>query len=79
MPTLDECIPIRWVMDSTQSERAITDGPELTRHTVWRRPASSTNTQIKGTGHLIPLEAPETLAHEILDFIQKHHMGKSKL
>ncbi|CAE6492286.1 unnamed protein product [Rhizoctonia solani] len=79
LPTLDERIPIRWIMNSTRSQGSITGGPELTQHTVWRRPANSTNTQIKGTGHLIPLEAPEALAREILDFIQKHHMAKSKL
>ncbi|KAJ1301034.1 hypothetical protein OPQ81_003455 [Rhizoctonia solani] len=99
LPTLDERIPIKWIMDSTRAEGSLyahlllhfqtvllifsgmsrTGGPEHTRHTVWRRPSNSTNTQIKGTTHLVPLEAPEALAREILDFIQMHHRVKSKL
>ncbi|KAH7337715.1 Alpha/beta hydrolase family-domain-containing protein [Rhizoctonia solani] len=80
LPTLDERIPIRWAMDSTASTPvSVTGGPELTQHTVWRRPANSSNTQIKGAGHLIPHEAPEPLAQEILEFIQTHHVAKPKL
>ncbi|GAB1520382.1 hypothetical protein RhiTH_003457 [Rhizoctonia solani] len=59
LPTLDERIPLRWIMDSTSAHA--TGGPDLTRHTVWRRPSNSSNTQIKGAGHLIPQEAPEAL------------------
>ncbi|KAJ1301022.1 hypothetical protein OPQ81_003445 [Rhizoctonia solani] len=79
LPTLDERIPIKWIMDCTQAGVSVTGGPEYTRHTVWRRPSNSTNTQIKGTGHLIPQEAPEALAGEILEFIHTHHSVKSKL
>ncbi|CAE6467964.1 unnamed protein product [Rhizoctonia solani] len=77
LPTMDERIPVKWIMDSTNAR--VTGGPEFTQHTVWRRPANSTNVQIKGASHLIPHEAPEALAHEILDFIEKHHTVKSKL
>ncbi|CUA71854.1 hypothetical protein RSOLAG22IIIB_04799 [Rhizoctonia solani] len=59
LPTLDERIPVKWIMDSTKA--TVTGGPDLTQHTVWRRPANSTNVQIKGAGHLIPQEAPEAL------------------
>ncbi|KAH7337716.1 Alpha/beta hydrolase family-domain-containing protein [Rhizoctonia solani] len=79
LPTLDERIPIRWIMDSTKTPVSVTGGPELTQHTVWRRPANSSNTQIKGAGHLIPQEAPEALAREILYFVQTHHVVKPKL
>ncbi|CAE7073661.1 unnamed protein product [Rhizoctonia solani] len=76
LPTLDERVSVKWIMDSTDC--AQTGGPELTQHTVWRRPANSTNIQIKGAGHLIPQEAPEALAREILGFIRKDGV-KSKL
>ncbi|CAE6478454.1 hypothetical protein ACGC1H_006298 [Rhizoctonia solani] len=77
LPTLDERIPIKWIMDSDKA--TVTGGPEFTQHTVWRRPANSTNVRIQGAGHLIPQEAPEALAREIHDFIQQHHTAKSKL
>ncbi|CAE6493923.1 unnamed protein product, partial [Rhizoctonia solani] len=50
MPTLDERIPIKWIMDSTKA--VVTGGHDLTQHTVWRRPSNSTNVQIQGAGHL---------------------------
>ncbi|KAH7337714.1 Alpha/beta hydrolase family-domain-containing protein [Rhizoctonia solani] len=77
LPTLDERIPMRWIMDSTHAWS--TGGPKMTQHTVWRRPVNTTNVKIKGAGHLVPHEAPEALAHEILNFIQTHHGVKSKL
>ncbi|CEL59021.1 Peroxisomal membrane protein LPX1 OS=Saccharomyces cerevisiae (strain ATCC 204508 / S288c) GN=LPX1 PE=1 SV=1 [Rhizoctonia solani AG-1 IB] len=62
LPALDERIPLRWIMDSTKAMvDNRTGGPDLTQHTVWRRPANSSNTQIKGAAHLIPQEAPEAL------------------
>ncbi|KAJ1301035.1 hypothetical protein OPQ81_003456 [Rhizoctonia solani] len=77
LPALDKRISLKWMMDSTQAW--CTGGPEITQHTVWRRPENASNIKIEGAGHLIPHEAPEALAHEILEFIQTHHGAKPKL
>ncbi|KAG9092316.1 hypothetical protein FS749_015837 [Ceratobasidium sp. UAMH 11750] len=69
LPSFDERIPLRWIMDSTSA--VSTAGEEITQHTVWRRPVNSSNVRVAGAGHLIPQEAPERLAHEIVDFIRK--------
>ncbi|QRW13439.1 alpha/beta hydrolase family protein [Ceratobasidium sp. AG-Ba] len=69
LPSFDERIPLRWLMDSKAA--LSTAGEEITQHTVWRRPKNSSNARIQGAGHLIPQEAPERLAHEVVDFIQQ--------
>lgn len=71
LPSLDERIPIRWIMDSTNA--SATAGEEITQRTVWRRPANSSNIRLMGAGHLIPQEAPQRLAHEIIDFVRQKH------
>ncbi|KAG8752655.1 hypothetical protein FRC12_011846 [Ceratobasidium sp. 428] len=64
LPSFDERIPLRWIMDSKSA--ASTGGEEITQHTVWRRPANSSNVRIQGAGHLIPQEAPERLGTRAL-------------
>ncbi|KAB5595487.1 Argonaute-like protein [Ceratobasidium theobromae] len=75
LPTLDESIPLKWIMDSTDA--MVTGGKDITPHTVWRRPANSCNVAIEGTGHLIPQQAPEALAREIIDFVRQQHNKSS--
>ncbi|KAJ3488672.1 hypothetical protein NLJ89_g11591 [Agrocybe chaxingu] len=68
MVTLDERIPLRWVMPGRPGAQEI-GGPGASKFRVWVRPANSTNCRIKGAGHLIPQEAPRELAEELSRYL----------
>ncbi|CAE6374072.1 unnamed protein product [Rhizoctonia solani] len=59
LPMLDQRIPLKWIMDSTNGD--VSGGRESAQHVVWLRASNSTNIQIKGAGHMIPQEAPKEL------------------
>ncbi|KAF8755278.1 Alpha/beta hydrolase family [Rhizoctonia solani] len=60
LPMLDQRIPLKWIMDSTNGD-VRSGGRESAQHVVWLRASNSTNIQIKGAGHMIPQEAPKEL------------------
>ncbi|KAF7363653.1 AB hydrolase-1 domain-containing protein [Mycena sanguinolenta] len=69
LPTLDERIPLRWVVPGQPGEPEI-GGPGATQERVWRRPANSSNIRIARAGHLITQQAPAELAREIAGMLQ---------
>ncbi|KAJ7905772.1 alpha/beta-hydrolase [Mycena olivaceomarginata] len=69
LPTLDERIPLRWVLPGRPGEPEI-GGPNATQERVWRRPANSTNIRIAQAGHLVVQQAPRELAREIAGMIE---------
>ncbi|KAJ3506250.1 hypothetical protein NLJ89_g6975 [Agrocybe chaxingu] len=68
MVTLDERIPLRWVMPGRPGAPEI-GGPWSVEVPGVVRPANSSNCRIKGAGHLIPQEAPQDLAQELSRYL----------
>ncbi|KAJ7272024.1 Alpha/beta hydrolase family-domain-containing protein [Mycena haematopus] len=69
LPTLEERIPLRWVVPGRPGEPEI-GGPNATQERVWRRPANSSNIRIPQAGHLIVQQAPGELAREIAGMVE---------
>ncbi|KAF7338103.1 AB hydrolase-1 domain-containing protein [Mycena venus] len=69
LPTLEERIPLRWVVPGWPGEPEI-GGPDATQERVWRRPANSSNVRIAQAGHLIVQQAPREMAREIAAMVE---------
>ncbi|KAJ6525680.1 Alpha/beta hydrolase family-domain-containing protein, partial [Mycena capillaripes] len=69
LPTLDERIPLRWVLPGDPKEPELGQ-PGATPERVWRRPANSSNVRIAQAGHLIVQQTPQEMAREIAGMVQ---------
>ncbi|KAF4620417.1 hypothetical protein D9613_000172 [Agrocybe pediades] len=69
LPTLDESIPLRWVMGGRDDASALVGGPEASRITVWRRPRNTSNVKIPGGGHLVVQERPKEVGEDLALFL----------
>ncbi|KAG6841357.1 hypothetical protein C0991_011900 [Blastosporella zonata] len=72
LPTLDERIELRWVVPG-KPDAGEFGPPGSTRERVWVRPRNASNIRIPNAGHLIPQEAPQALARDIEDFLQRRY------
>ncbi|KAK7037933.1 AB hydrolase-1 domain-containing protein [Favolaschia claudopus] len=69
LPTLDERIPLRFVVPGRPGEPEI-GGPSATQERVWRRPANSSNIRLINAGHLAVQQVPGEIAREIAGMIE---------
>ncbi|KAF8211974.1 hypothetical protein K438DRAFT_1805734 [Mycena galopus ATCC 62051] len=69
LPTLEDRIPLRFVVPGRPGEPEIGD-PNATQERVWRRPANSSNIRIASAGHLIVQQAPSEMAREIAGMVE---------
>ncbi|KAJ7775117.1 Alpha/beta hydrolase family-domain-containing protein [Mycena metata] len=72
LPTLEERIPLRWVLPGKAGESEIGEAGS-TQERVWRRPANSSNVRIPTAGHLIVQQAPREMAREIAGMLEGRH------
>ncbi|KAF9472712.1 hypothetical protein BDN70DRAFT_886700 [Pholiota conissans] len=66
---LDPRVALRWVMPGRPGAPEL-GVPGKTPLKVWVRRKNSTNTRIRGGGHLIPQEAPQELADDLSDYLR---------
>ncbi|KAJ7940400.1 Alpha/beta hydrolase family-domain-containing protein [Mycena leptocephala] len=69
LPTLEERIPLRWVVPGRPGEPDL-GGPGATQERVWRRPANSSNVRIAQAGHLVVQQTPRQMAREIAGMVE---------
>ncbi|RDB23617.1 Peroxisomal membrane protein LPX1 [Hypsizygus marmoreus] len=72
LPGLDERIELRWIVPGREGAGEF-GPPGSTRERVWVRPKNASNVRIPGAGHLIPQEAPQLLAQDIAQFIERKY------
>ena len=60
MQSLDERIPLRWILPG-KPDAGFIGTEEASQRRVWVRPKNSTNTRIPAGGHLMVQEAPKEL------------------
>ncbi|KAF8065184.1 Alpha/Beta hydrolase protein [Lyophyllum atratum] len=74
LPTLDERIELRWVMPGKPGAGEF-GPPGATSERVWIRPKNASNIRVPNAGHLIPQEAPQMLARDIQEFIERRYIS----
>ncbi|GLB39842.1 putative alpha/beta hydrolase family protein [Lyophyllum shimeji] len=74
LPTLDEKIELRWVVPGKPGAGEF-GPPGATRERVWLRPKNASNIRIPNAGHLIAQEAPQALARDIQEFMERRYMA----
>ncbi|KAG0704980.1 hypothetical protein DFH29DRAFT_997255 [Suillus ampliporus] len=74
---LDENIELLWVVPGRNGVDVSTAQQFFAEH-VWRRPANTSNIIIESSGHLIPQESPEELAHIMADFLHRKYCVSSR-
>ncbi|KAJ3737028.1 Alpha/beta hydrolase family-domain-containing protein [Lentinula guzmanii] len=69
VPSLDQKVYIKWVMPDRKKGGGLA-GPESSDRLVKLRPGNTSNVNIAGASHMIPLEKPDEVAREIADTIE---------
>ncbi|TFK44136.1 hypothetical protein BDQ12DRAFT_4197 [Crucibulum laeve] len=61
LPTVDECLELRWIMGGTDDASSLVGGREVTQNVVWRREKNTSNVMIPDANHLVAQEKPYEL------------------